>query len=595
MRVTHKMISNQTTTDLQRGLEEIQTAIDKVSSGQKLRALSDDPAELKVAMSLRKEYSINVQHASNNEKATFRLNQIDSIIGQVNDTLVLLNQFATDVSGKIGSKDAAKELDKLRTQLKQLGNTKVLNQYIFAGTKTTQSPFVEADGTISYQGNTSAINLEIGDDLNVQVNMVGSKVFGTDQKGVFQVLDTLQKLIEQQDLGVTDETSKHAISSGTLKKTDGAIADANTNLENLMDMNLADTIQLSGMDTFGQTVSKTISFSSSPTTILVDGNSTAYSSTVQGFLDLLKDTYGDVSTHVDSTGKIVVADNGIEGESSTLSVNIEPQDQNSDGILLDFGSMALTQKIREVHASDFALTDQVTSEIAIGSTRLADLAAQDRQPMIGETITISGTDPDGDGIKKTFKFMVSPPTDADGNPIADSNGIYGIDLGTATVDDLIRSIELSFNGEINASIDATGKFVIQDKIAGDSQISLSVTPNNEGGGDLYFGLFAVTTEGDDDPDPLSTRIQRQMQTNVTGLIDNIGSVTSSNSTRIQMVGDNEDKLAVKKSSLESQLKEVEGIDQAEALTELREFESAYKSALTTAGKAAQPSLIDILG
>ena len=86
-----------------------------------------------------------------------------------------------------------------------------------------------------------------------------------------------------------------------------------------------------------------------------------------------------------------------------------------------------------------------------------------------------------------------------------------------------------------------------------------------------------------------------MQTNVTGLIDNIGSVTSSNSTRIQMVGDNEDKLAVKKSSLESQLKEVEGIDQAEALTELREFESAYKSALTTAGKAAQPSLIDILG
>ena len=138
MRVTHKMISNQTTSDLQRGLEEIQTAIDKVSSGQKLRALSDDPAELKVAMSLRKEYSINIQHTSNNEKATFRLNQIDSIVGQVNDTLVLLNQFATDVSGKIGSKDAVKELDKLRTQFKQVGNTKVLNQYILAGTKTNQ-------------------------------------------------------------------------------------------------------------------------------------------------------------------------------------------------------------------------------------------------------------------------------------------------------------------------------------------------------------------------------------------------------------------------------------------------------------------------
>ena len=62
-----------------------------------------------------------------------------------------------------------------------------------------------------------------------------------------------------------------------------------------------------------------------------------------------------------------------------------------------------------------------------------------------------------------------------------------------------------------------------------------------------------------------------------------------------MAGDNEGKLAIRKSSLESQLKEVEGINQAEALTELRQFESAYKSALTTAGKATQPSLIDILG
>ena len=49
MRVTHKMISNQTTADLQRGLEDIQTSIDKVSSGQTLRALSDDRAELKIA------------------------------------------------------------------------------------------------------------------------------------------------------------------------------------------------------------------------------------------------------------------------------------------------------------------------------------------------------------------------------------------------------------------------------------------------------------------------------------------------------------------------------------------------------------------
>ena len=87
-------------------------------------------------------------------------------------------------------------------------------------------------------------------------------------------------------------------------------------------------------------------------------------------MDLLEGTYGDVSAHIDSIGKIVVADNDIEGESSTLSVNIEPQDRNSDGTLLDFGTMALTRRTREVHTSDFALTDQVMdNSVAIGGTR----------------------------------------------------------------------------------------------------------------------------------------------------------------------------------------------------------------------------------
>ena len=136
------MISTRTTGDLQEGLEGIQDAIEKVSTGRKIRSLSGEPSQLLSVMSLRKDFSINVQHISNNDKASFRLNQIDSVIGQVNDTMFLLKQFATDISSKIGNIEASAELNNMRSQFKQIANTKILNQYIFAGTKTSAPAFV---------------------------------------------------------------------------------------------------------------------------------------------------------------------------------------------------------------------------------------------------------------------------------------------------------------------------------------------------------------------------------------------------------------------------------------------------------------------
>ena len=598
MRVTHKMISTRTTGDLQEGLEGIQDAIDKVSTGRKIRSLSGEPSQLLSVMSLRKDFSINVQHISNNDKASFRLNQIDSVIGQVNDTMFLLKQFATDISSKIGNIEASAELNNMRSQFKQIANTKILNQYIFAGTKTSAPAFVEQNGKILYQGNTEKIELEIGPDEKMQVNMIGSEVFGSDDIGLFKVMETLSNLVDQKDLGIVDETTKHSISSSQLLTANGDLAATSTKLTDLAGIDVTDTILLSGQSSLptgeGTVVNRTISL----TDDLI--NNPLYGDTVGGFLQLLEDTYGDVKAYISSAGKIVVADNATDGENSSLRAVIEPQNENG---LLDFGTMTHIRKTVKVQTSDVELkayqfdADGVlaSTTVAGSDNTLAELVADPtRQPRVGETLTISGTSPTGNNISKTFAFTAAPQTDANGDPVADANGTYGISIG-ATVEDLLSHIEFSFGGSIQAKIGVDGQLMVQDTVAGSSQTSIQVTTHNEGGGELYLGNFSVTTEGDDAPQELAERVKTDTKNLLNDLISKVDLIATESSLRIQSVTENETRLTTIRTTIEGQMKEVEGIDQATALTELRELENAYRSSLTVAGKAMQPSLIDILG
>ena len=163
------------------------------------------------------------------------------------------------------------------------------------------------------------------------------------------------------------------------------------------------------------------------------------------------------------------------------------------------------------------------------------------------------------------------------------------------MEDLLSHIEFSFGGSIQAKIGVDGQLMVQDTVAGSSQTSIQVTTHNEGGGELYLGNFSVTTVGDDAPQELAERVKTDTKNLLNDLISKVDLIATESSLRIQSVTENETRLTTIRTTIEGQMKEVEGIDQATALTELRELENAYRSSLTVAGKAMQPSLIDILG
>ena len=94
---------------------------------------------------------------------------------------------------------------------------------------------------------------------------------------------------------------------------------------------------------------------------------------------------------------------------------------------------------------------------------------------VGDTITIGGTNHAGSQVAATFA-------------IASEN---------TEVDSLLTTIEQTFGDEVEATIDAQGRISIRDLQAGDSQLTLALTANNEGGGSLDLGTLARTTTGTD--------------------------------------------------------------------------------------------------
>ena len=128
------------------------------------------------------------------------------------------------------------------------------------------------------------------------------------------------------------------------------------------------------------------------------------------------------------------------------------------------------ESVAEVQKNDVALTsggNPVTT-----STLITAIDTDTGGPKAGETITISGTDHDGNSIQSQFTIQ-----------------------DTSTVGDLLTAIEDAFNNTVTATLTSDGYIQITDNTSGESQLSINLLANNEQGGALNFGQFSAVVEG----------------------------------------------------------------------------------------------------
>ncbi|NWF38576.1 flagellar filament capping protein FliD [Mariprofundus sp. NF] len=123
----------------------------------------------------------------------------------------------------------------------------------------------------------------------------------------------------------------------------------------------------------------------------------------------------------------------------------------------------------EQHKLSTALT--VGGSPATASNLFNDLALG---VAVGDTVSITGTTRTGLAVNSSYTVL---------DPISD------------TISGLLSAIQSAYNQQVVASLDVNGNIQITDIQSGDSQLSIALTANNEGGGTLAFGTDSVVTEG----------------------------------------------------------------------------------------------------
>ncbi len=304
-----------------------------------------------------------------------------------------------------------------------------------------------------------------------QIDISGTTSF-TDSNNI---LETLGILEGQQSFVAEVQTASRAyteVGGGNPAITSATTFDKINTGDDKNKVKNFETITLSGTDHYGGSVLGTYTIIDKAT------------DTIQGLLTQIESVFGLTagSVTINSSGQIVITDSTTGP--SQLNVNII-ENNEVDG-LLDFGIVTVTIEgsngsVNEVHAGSVANTTD-------GSTPITDSNTFDQIFGAGvgttDTITIQGTEKDGTAINTTS---------------------YAIHNGSSykAVSDLLTTIENLYGGTtyVDAYIsdgtdgNTAGQIVIKDMIAGESEISLTLITNNEGGGTLNLGTISAATQG----------------------------------------------------------------------------------------------------
>ncbi len=173
-----------------------QTALQQVSSGQRVNVPSDDPTASALLVQTLSDSDAVDQYTKNASAALGQAQTADSALSSV---VSLLTQAVTlGTQGANGTNTAANR-QTLATQVQGIlasvvsaANTTYQGQPVFAGTSQNSPAFVlNASGTATYQGDNSSKSIQVGASLSVQVSLPGNQVFTSGSGNVLASLTQL--------------------------------------------------------------------------------------------------------------------------------------------------------------------------------------------------------------------------------------------------------------------------------------------------------------------------------------------------------------------------------------------------------------------
>lgn len=186
MRITNSLRRDQSLREIQDNLGRLADLQRQVASGKRFTRVEEDPLGASTVIRAQRGIRAIDQYTKNGVGAQVRLGAEEAVVKQVDDLLRQGRDFAMSFargdppytpSQRTQRQIAADQLTRLLDEAVGVGNTKIGNEYILAGDKSTTPPFDPTAGATygNYQGGTRQRQIEIADGVNVAPNHTGDQ------------------------------------------------------------------------------------------------------------------------------------------------------------------------------------------------------------------------------------------------------------------------------------------------------------------------------------------------------------------------------------------------------------------------------------
>lgn len=184
LRVTSNMINTTLMRNLNRNGVGMQNLQNQLATGRQINKPSDNPVGITFALRYRSELSSNEQYQKNIDSAMSYLSASDVAIGQAGEVLQRVRELA--VNGASGTNpqtalDSIRaEVEQLRDQMMDIGNSSLNGKYIFNGQTFDLKPYDPNSTTkpSAMVTDPQEVKYTLGPGVDVGVNVTGNAVFG---------------------------------------------------------------------------------------------------------------------------------------------------------------------------------------------------------------------------------------------------------------------------------------------------------------------------------------------------------------------------------------------------------------------------------
>lgn len=240
MRVTQSMLSNNMLRNLSSSYKNMGKLQDQINTGKKVNRPSDDPVVVMKGMGYRMQVDKVAQYQRNLGEVHNYLDSSDGALDNVGQALIRVQELTLDAANDTKTDEdrqkILKEIEQLREQLQDLGNTKVGDKYLFSGTKTDSPLFgkdANGDTTIAgaviptpipdplpvpgQNGFISDISVEVFDGVELKINTNGYELFSK-----------VDKMMEKLEIDIRTNQGSAIISAnlGDIDKIQNAVLES---------------------------------------------------------------------------------------------------------------------------------------------------------------------------------------------------------------------------------------------------------------------------------------------------------------------------------------------------------------------------------